>query len=184
MQRHRHVALTMPLTLSISRAEKQDAGQISALINSAYRGESSQQGWTTEADLLDGLRTSAEEILQLIASKDSMFLLCRAKSDLVGSVHLQKQAEQVYLSMLAVNPPLQGRGIGKRLLEAAEQTAQQTWAVHKSVMSVISYRNELIEFYERRGYRRTGVSKTFPVNPALWMPKVANLRLEILEKAL
>ncbi|TAK60866.1 GNAT family N-acetyltransferase [Methylobacter sp.] len=174
----------MTLTLSISKAEKQDAGQIAALINSAYRGESSQQGWTTEADLLAGLRTDTEEILQLISSDDSMILLCKAEAELVGSIHLQKQAGQVCLGMLAVSPPLQVRGIGKQLLEAAEQAAKQTWAVDKSVMSVISCRNELIAFYERRGYRRTGVSKVFPVNPELWMPKVAGLRLEILEKVL
>jgi ribosomal protein S18 acetylase RimI-like enzyme len=174
----------MTLTLSILKAETQDAGQIAALINSAYRGESSQQGWTTEADLLAGFRTDTEEILQLISSVDSMILLCKAEAELVGSVHLQKQAGQVCLSMLAVSPPLQGRGIGKQLLEAAERAAKQIWAVNKSVMSVISCRNELIAFYERRGYRRTGVSKAFPVNPELWMPKVADLRLEILEKAL
>jgi GNAT superfamily N-acetyltransferase len=172
------------MTLSIAKAEKQDAGQIAALVNSVYRGESSKQGWTTEADLLDGLRTNAEEILRLISTDDSMLLLCRAEAELIGSVHLQKQAEQVWLGMLAVRPSLQGRGIGKRLLEAAEQAAQEAWAVNKSVMSVISCRNELIEFYERRGYRRTGVSKAFPVNPALWIPKVAGLRLEILEKVL
>jgi hypothetical protein len=51
-------------------------------------------------------------------------------------------------------------------------------------MSVIACRNELIAFYQRRGYRRTGVSKAFPVNPELWTPKVAELRLEILEKVL
>lgn len=174
----------MMLTLSISKAEKQDAEQIAALINSAYRGESSQQGWTTEADLLAGLRTDMEEILQLISSDDSMLLLCKVEAELVGSVHLQKQAEQVCLGMLAVNPPLQGGGIGKQLLEAAEQAAKQNWGVNKSVMSVISCRSELIAFYERRGYRRTGVSKSFPVKPELWMPKVGGLRLEILEKML
>jgi N-acetylglutamate synthase-like GNAT family acetyltransferase len=172
------------MTLSITKAEKQDAGQIAALINSAYRGEFSQQGWTTEADLLAGLRTYTEEILQLISAEDSMFLLCKAEAELAGSVHLQKQDEQVFLSMLAVSPPLQGKDIGKQLLEAAEQAARQTWSVNKSVMSVISCRNELIAFYERRGYRRTGVSKAFPVNPVLWQPKVAGLRLEILEKML
>ena len=174
----------MTLTLSMSKAEKQDAGQIAALVNSAYRGESSKQGWTTEADLLTGRRTDTEEILRLISSDDSMFLLCKAEAELIGSVHLQKQAEQVCLGMLAVSPPLQGRGIGKQLLLAAEQAAQETWAVNKSVMTVISCRNELIAFYERRGYRRTGVSKAFPVNPELWTPKVADLRLEILEKVL
>ncbi|MGZ8157727.1 MAG: GNAT family N-acetyltransferase [Methylobacter sp.] len=169
---------------SMYKAEKQDAGQIAALVNSAYRGESSKQGWTTEADLLAGLRIDTEEILRLISSDDSMLLLCKAGAELIGSVHLQKQAEQVCLGMLAVSPSLQGRGIGKQLLEAAEQTAQETWTVNKSVMSVISCRHELIAFYGRRGYRRTGVSKEFPVNPELWMPKVADLRLEILEKEL
>jgi predicted N-acetyltransferase YhbS len=170
--------------VSIFKAEKQDAGQIAALINSAYRGEASQQGWTTEADLLDGLRTDTEEILQLIASDGSMILLCKVEAEPVGSVHLQKQAEQVCLGMLAVSPLLQGRGIGKQLLEAAEQAAKQTWSVNKSVMSVISCRSELIAFYQRRGYRRTGASNAFPVNPELWQPKVAGLRLEILEKML
>lgn len=169
---------------SISKAEIQHAGQIAALVNSAYRGESSKQGWTTEADLLAGLRTNAEEIQRLIATDDSMFLLCTAKAELIGSVHLQKQAEQVYLGMVAVNPLLQGRGIGKQLLAAAEQAAQESWTVNKAVMSVIACRNELIAFYQRRGYRRTGVSKEFPVNPELWTPKVTDLRLEILEKEL
>lgn len=168
----------------IYKAEKQDAKQIAALVNSAYRGESSKQGWTTEADLLVGRRTDTEEILRLISSEDSMFLLCKAEAELVGSVYLQKQVEQVYLSMLTVSPLLQGRGLGKRLLEAAELTAQETWVATKLVMDVISCRNELIAFYERRGYRRTGATRAFPVNPELWTPKVADLRLEILEKVL
>jgi ribosomal protein S18 acetylase RimI-like enzyme len=174
----------MPLPLSISKAEKRDAKQIAALVNSAYRGESSKQGWTTEADLLVGRRTDTEEVLRLISSNESIFLLYKAEAELLGSVHLQKQAEQVCLSMLAVSPLLQGRGIGKQLLEAAELTAQQTWAISKLIMDVITCRNELIEFYERRGYRRTGISKAFPVNPELWTPKVADLRLEMLEKVL
>lgn len=168
----------------MTKAEKQDAEQISALVNSAYRGESSKQGWTTEADLLAGCRTDTEEILGLISSDDSMFLLCKDQAELIGSVHFQKQSEQVYLGMLAVSPPLQGRGLGKQLLEAAEQAAQEIWTVNKSVITVISCRSELLAFYERRGYRRTGVSKEFPVNPELWTPKVADLRLEILEKVL
>ncbi len=166
------------------KAEIQDAGRIATLVNSAYRGEFSKQGWTTEADLLAGLRTDTEEILRLILTDDSMFLLCRAKAELIGSVHVQKQGKQVCLGMLAVSPLLQGKGIGKQLLETAEQAAQEIWTVNKSVMTVIACRNELIAFYERRGYRRTGVSKEFPVHPELWTAKVADLRLEILEKDL
>lgn len=170
----------MTMAHSISKAEIRDAGQIAALVNSAYRGEISKQGWTTEADLVMGRRTETDEIERLIATDDSMFLLCKAEAQLIGSVHLQKQADQVYLGMLAVSPPLQGRGIGRQLLLAAEQT----WAVNKSVISVIASRSELIAFYERSGYRRTGVSKAFPLKPELWTPKFADLRLEILEKIL
>lgn len=174
----------MTLVLSISKAGKQHAEQIAALVNSTFRGESSKQGWTTEADLLVGRRTDTKEILQLISNDDSMFLMCKNDEELIGSVHLQKQAEQVCLGMLAVSPILQGKGIGKHLLLAAEQAAQETWAVSKSVMTVISCRNELVAFYERRGYKRTGISTAFPVNPDLWVPKVADLRLEVLEKTL
>ena len=174
----------MTLALSMAKAEKRHAEQIAVLVNSAYRGESSKQGWTTEADLLAGRRTDTEEILRLMTSGDSMFLLCKAKAELIGSVHLQKQNEQVCLGMLAVSPLLQGKGIGKQLLSAAELAALETWAVGKSVMAVIACRSELIAFYERCGYRRTGVSKAFPVNPELWIPKVEDLRLEMLEKVL
>jgi ribosomal protein S18 acetylase RimI-like enzyme len=174
----------MILPLSISKANRQDASQINALVNLAYRGESSRLGWTTEADLLAGRRTDIEEVLQLIADADSMFLLGKTNEELAGTVLLQKQPGCVCLGMLAVDPPLQDKGIGKQLLLAAEQTAQQAWAVDKSVMDVISCRDELIAFYERLGYRRTGISREFPVNPELWTPKVADLRLELLEKML
>jgi ribosomal protein S18 acetylase RimI-like enzyme len=170
--------------LSFFKAEAQHAEPLAVLINSAYRGESSKQGWTTEADLLDGRRTDAKEILSLIASDDSMIMLCKLGEELLGSVHLQKIGEYTQIGMLAVSPPRQGQGIGKQLLQVAEQTARQTWTVRRFVMSVIPCRHELIAFYERLGYRRTGVSKTFPVNSELWTPKVADLRLEVLEKVL
>ena len=86
--------------------------------------------------------------------------------------------------MLAVNPQWQGCGIGKALLQAAEVAAQQTWSANRLMMSVISCRHELIAFYERRGYQRTGISREFPVNSPLWSAKVSDLRLEILEKFL
>ena len=174
--------MTPGLTFSI--AESADAAQLADLINSAYRGESSKQGWTTEAHLLHGRRTDTDDIRHLIATDDSIMMLCKAGEELLGSVHLQKSGGHVQLSMLAVSPPRQGLGIGKRLLDTAESTARQTWQIDRLVMAVIPCRHELIAFYERRGYRRTGICLPFPVSNSLWTPKVAGLRLELLEKIL
>lgn len=168
--------------LSFSPAVFEEAAQLAALINSAYRGESSRQGWTTEADLIDGLRTDIVMIQDLIVMADSMLLLCKQDRELLGSVHLQFCGDEVQIGMLAVRPSLQGRGIGKQLLRAAETAARGAWRFRRFVMSVIPCRLELIAFYERRGYRRTGISKAFPANPALWTPKVTGLSLEVLEK--
>jgi len=170
------------LELSFSTAEMRDAEQLAVLINSAYRGESSKLGWTTEADLLDGLRTDTEEIRGLIARDDSLIVVCKAGLKMTGSVHLRNSGDQVQIGMLAVSPPLQGLGIGKQLLGKAEAAARQAWQVSRFVMSVIPCRHELIAFYERRGYRRTGISEAFPENPVLWMPKVEGLRMELMEK--
>lgn len=170
--------------LSFRQANTHDAAEMTALINSAYRGESSRKGWTTEADLLEGRRTDIEELLGLLADDNSRFVLCHTDTNLLASIHLQNTGQGVHIGMLAVSPICQNRGIGKALLQAAETVAQRQWSAHRLLMSVISCRHELIAFYERRGYYRIGVSKDFPVNPALWTAKVSDLRLEILEKIL
>lgn len=168
--------------LTFRRAAVPDAAALADLINSAYRGETSRKGWTTEADLLDGLRTTAQEIRQLIEGRDSFFLLCQRGAVLAGSVQVEKQGEQAYIGMFVVRPDMQGAGIGKRLLEEAETQARREWGVSSFIMIVITLRQELIAFYERRGYRRTGELSEFPVNPALWTPRVSGLEMEKMEK--
>jgi len=168
--------------LHFRQAVSADAETITQLANSAYRGEASRAGWTTEADLLDGFRTSAGEIQRLIESEHAIILLCLSGADLVGSVCLEHEQDAAQIGMFVVNPVLQGRGVGKQLLIAAENLAQQTWQVETLRMHVITLRHELIAFYERRGYQRTGILSEFPVNPAVWQPKVAGLKLELIEK--
>jgi len=168
--------------LSFRPAVVIESSRIAALANAAYRGETSRQGWTTEADLLDGLRTSAEEVQRLIESDHSVILLCVHDTEIVGSVCLERHADAAHVGMFVVNPVMQSLGIGKQLLTYAENYAWQLWAVQKFLMHVITQRHELIEFYERRGYRRTGVFETFPVNPDMWQLKVDSLQLERLEK--
>ena len=170
--------------LSFRVAGGDDADAIVALVNSAYRGESSRAGWTTEADFLDGQRTDVEEVAQLVAAKDSAILLCHAGDALIGSVHLEKQSDAAWLGMLVVKPVLQGRGIGKRFMEAAERYARDTWGTARMRMTVIRFRDELIAYYERRGYRRTGERRPFPTDPRYGIRKVEGLEFEVLEKRL
>lgn len=173
----------MMLQLLFRPAEIADSASIAELVNVAYRGETSRQGWTTEADLLEGLRTTPAEVQRLIESPDTLILTGIRYDEIVASVCLEYDADAVNIGMFTVHPALQGVGIGKQLLTYAESYAQNRWKVKKFLMHVISIRHELIAFYLRRGYRRTGMMRPFPVNPAMWQPKMTGLQLELLEKA-
>ncbi|MGH8135323.1 MAG: GNAT family N-acetyltransferase [Steroidobacteraceae bacterium] len=170
--------------LSFRKAVSAEADAIVALVNSAYRGESSKQGWTTEADLLDGTRTNKADIENLIAQRGSMILLCIEDSEIIGCAHLEFAATECRLGMLVVKPGLQSRGIGKRLMQAAEDVASETRGVRTITMSVISIRHELIAFYERRSYRRTGRKTPFVADDTHGYPKLQPIEFEILEKDL
>lgn len=169
--------------LSFVVARPDRAAAIAALINSAYRGDASRAGWTTEADLLEGLRTDTAEVRDLIRRDDSVMLLCERDGETIGCVHLQREGDEAYLGMLVVQPTLQGGGIGKRFLGAAESFVRERWGVTRIRMTVINRRAELIAFYQRRGYRRTGRTRPFPAE-ALSSSRVGPLEFEDLEKDL
>ncbi|MDD2699773.1 MAG: GNAT family N-acetyltransferase [Sideroxydans sp.] len=171
---------------AMRRAEAADVDAIVVLVNSAYRGDSSRAGWTTEADILGGQRTDTEEIARLIAEAGSEFMLCVRDGEIVGSVHLLRQdADTAYLGMLVTRPGLQGQGLGSRLMDEAERFLKNKWGITRLQMQVITLREELIAFYERRGFKRAGIFKPFPADePRFGLPKVAGLQFEVLEKAL
>jgi ribosomal protein S18 acetylase RimI-like enzyme len=170
--------------LTITIAANEDIAQIEKLVNSAYRGDSSRKGWTTEADLLDGIRTNKDVLSGMINRGDSIVLKCNnAKNQLVGCVYLQKKEDKLYLGMLTVAPDIQAQGIGKKLLQAAEEYAQ-TQQCTTITITVISLRQELIKWYERRGYKATGERKPFPSNdPRFGLPK-QQLEFIVMEKQL
>ena len=170
--------------LRFQPASANNATGIAALVNAAYRGEGSRRGWTTEADLLEGTRTDVDEVRRLIEHEDSVILLCIAEDAPIGSVYLKRLGTRCYLVMLVVRPDLQGAGIGKRLINAAEDFAVSHWKCSMITMTVISVRTELIAFYERRGYRRTGRTAPFVVDQPQGIPKVEGLMFEELEKIL
>lgn len=172
--------------LHFHKAELSEAQDIAALINSAYRGESSRAGWTTEADILDGVRTTTPDVANLIKSEDAFILVGALRDEIVATVCCERQDAYgkniAHLGMIAVKPTLQNKGHGAAMIMAAEAIALREWRVVGFHMAVITLRTTLIEFYERLGYKRSGEFKTFPENTALWQPKVAGLTLEYLVK--
>jgi ribosomal protein S18 acetylase RimI-like enzyme len=171
------------MSQSLSIASDADIPQLVKLVNSAYRGDSSKKGWTTEADLLDGIRTDEEALAKLIRQPGSVILKCTTENtDLAGCVFLQNQAGQMYLGMLTVSPFIQAQGIGKALMTASEEYARQQ-GCSSVMMTVITLRHELIEWYERRGYHQTEERRSFPNDPRFGIPKQP-LEFVVMEKEL
>lgn len=150
-------------TIHISPLQSQDIEELVSLVNSAYRGEASKKGWTTEADLLEGNLRIDKPSLQVLLQKPGATVLVykSAENKLTGCVYLQQENNQLYLGMLTVSPGAQAQGIGKQLLYAAEAHAKKINCT-AIVMNVISVRHELIAWYERHGYLNTGETKPFP----------------------
>lgn len=163
-------------------AVRDDVDALVALVQSAYRGESSRAGWTTEADLLDGQRTDAEEVAALIAAPASRILIA---GDFLGSLLVSEEPDAAHLGMFAVKPGLQGRGIGAALLAEGERVAREVLKRRQGRMTVIGQRDALIAWYERRGWRRTGEREPFPYgNPRFGIPRRPDLYFEVLVKPL
>jgi N-acetylglutamate synthase-like GNAT family acetyltransferase len=157
--------------MPVSPASTQDIPALVALINSAYRGEASKKGWTTEADLLEGeLRTDISSLTAVIIKKDAVMLKHVSENGAItGCVYLHKQERGLYLGMLTVSPLLQAGGIGKQLLAAADSYAREN-NCSSIFMNVISLRHELIAWYERHGYRQTDERKPFPPDQRFGIP--------------
>jgi GNAT superfamily N-acetyltransferase len=169
--------------MNLAHATPADAPRLARLVNRAYRGDASRQGWTTEAHLLDGQRIDEDGLREMLAAPDATFLLCVDENgELLGSFYAQPTGPQVYLGMLAVAPEKQARGVGKFLLQAAEDYGRQHGCT-VAKMTVISVRHELLAYYERQGYRHTGTTEPFPTDPRFGIPKQP-LTLLVLEKPL
>ena len=168
--------------MHISSANTQDIPALTELINSAYRGEASKKGWTTEADLLEGeLRTDIATLTELLKNPQAVILkYTLADGTIAGCVYLDKRERGLYLGMLTVSPLLQASGIGRQLLTAAEIYASENGS--KSIfMNVISLRHELISWYERNGYMQTPERNPMPDNPRFGIP-TQPLEFMIMEK--
>ncbi|WP_338693680.1 GNAT family N-acetyltransferase [Streptomyces sp. Q6] len=175
----------MTAALTYRDAAPEDVDVLVALVESAYRGDSSRTGWTTEADILEGQRTDPEGVLDVIKDPDSRLLTVERDGEVVACCQLEHRGDHAYFGMFAVSPALQGAGLGKEIIAQAERTAAATWGVREMHMTVISVREELIAWYERRGYRRTGKMSPFPYGDERFgIPQRADLQFELLVKPL
>lgn len=165
-------------------ADEKDISPLVALMDSAYRGENSKQGWTSEADLFIGnKRTDETTVANLIKRPGSVFFkYLNEEGILEGCVLLHKKDSRIYLGMFSVSPLAQGKGIGKKLLAAADDYAKEQKCA-TIYMTVITVREELIAWYERNGYQKTGKVLPFPVDERYGIP-TQPLEMLVLEKHL
>lgn len=173
-------------TLTFRFAEHDDIPAIVDLVDSAYRGESSRAGWTTEADLLDGQRTDAAAVAEIVASPSRVMLLAEADGLLAGCCQLEPRPPAgAYFGMFSVRPTAQGQGWGRQILAEAERLVREDWGAATMVMTVLEQRRDLIGWYERRGYQLSGESRPFPYgNARFGIPRRADLSFVVLEKSL
>lgn len=167
----------------ISKATVADISALNKLINSAYRGESSKKGWTTEANILDGSRTTENELKEIIENNKNTILKYTQGNKIIGCVLLVEKESELYLGMLTVSPELQNSGIGKKLMLQAELYASNL-RLSKIVMTVISVREELISWYKRKGYVDTGGRQPFPTSDVFSQTSNEPLEFMVLEKSI
>ena len=164
--------------LNFKNASLNDIIPLADFINQAYRGDYAKKGWTTEADILDGQRTDAEDLQEIITTPSNQILLAFEDEELVGCVHLHfENSDSLYFGMLTVEPSKQSLGIGKKLILHIEEIARQK-KIKELRISVIPLRSELIAYYERRGFQKTGRFEPFPSDPRYGIPKTSELRLD------
>ncbi len=167
------------MKLTLKAACLDDLVAIHNLVNLAYRGE---QGWTTEAGFVAGNRVGTKEIQGYLDSSNAHLFIAKHNSELIACICIEQEESGVQIGLFAVQPSLQGQGVGKDILSQVEQYAATTLNIKKYTMYVLSGRDDLIDFYQRRGYIRTGKLHSFPTERNVGSPIDSSLKVEMLEK--
>ena len=168
------------MALSFRHATAADAAVIAQLVNAAYRPGTEPRGWTHEAHLIAGSRTSADQVTALLAGTD--ILVGYIEDRVVSCVQIEQRGRDAYIGLLAVTPERQGAGLGAATLAYAEAYAAEVKGVERFLMLVVSAREELIAFYRRRGYRDSGERRNYPVGSGVGTPRGVELALLVLYK--
>ena len=171
--------------MRVRRATTADAPALEALVNSAFRGDSSKAGWTTEADLIGGQRIDAQRLVELVNTPDHVLLIHEYGDTAAACVLLERTGDECYLGLLTVRPTEQGTGLGRQLLAEAESWAIENWSSRAVHITVVAQRPELVAWYERRGYVLTGERRPFPYHDERFgLPRRDDLEFVVLRKPL
>jgi len=158
-----------------------EAESINYLINQAYRG---QEGWTRETEIVEGDRSSVEDVNELIKNPKTNFFVAIINGSVAACICVEEKESQAHIGTFAVSPAFQNQGVGKQILHLSEKYAVNQLGSKKIVMVVISQREELVSFYERCGYRKTGEISEYPLHLNVGIPMAEGLTIECLEKIL
>ena len=171
--------------ITFRAATPADVRAVVSLIQSAYRGEEALRGWTTEAELVDGQRTTTEEVAGIVTRNGGRVLLAEQGGTMIACCRLERRPDAtVYLGMLAVRPERQSGGVGRAVMQEAERVARDEWGARRMQMQVISIRHELIAWYRRLGYEDTGETQPFPYDDPTDVPRRPGLEFVMLTKTL
>jgi GNAT superfamily N-acetyltransferase len=179
-------------SLSFGFARPDDIDEVVALVQSAYRGEHSRRGWTTEAELIDGQRIDAAMLTEVLETPGTVVLVARSGNRLVACCEIHRtdvpsphSPTTATFGMFAVDPDHQDAGIGSQVLAEAERIAAGDWGLQSMQLTVIDVRRELISWYQRRGYEPTGETRPFPHGDERFgLPRRDDLRFMVMEKSL
>jgi len=156
-----------------------DIKEILTLVNQAYRGD---KGWTTESSFVEGDRVVQEEVSEYLSNCTSHLFVLELNHKIEATICVEEQENRAYIGFFAVNPNLQAQGIGKQMLNYAENFAIKELHIYSFVMAVLETRKELIEFYCRRGYALSDKITEYPQSLNVGTPMVEDLKVVYLEK--
>ena len=172
------------MNLQFKELQKEDIKEVILVINEAYRGEKRDNAWTTESHLLSGIRVNEDMMKEILEEKNTKTYIAKSENKIVGTIQAKHESENIHIGLFAIDTKYQASGIGKKLLEFAENSSSKFWGKSIFIMEVISSRTELMQYYIRRGYQNTNSFIEFPKSEH-WTPNTKEeLKLLVLKKTI
>lgn len=170
------------MNLEFKELQKEEIKEVIVLINQAYRAEKKDNAWTTESHLLSGIRVNEDMMKEILEEKDTKTYIAKIENKIVGTIQAKLEGENIHIGLFAVDTKSQASGIGKKLLEFAENSSSKLWKKSTFIMEVISTRTELMQYYIRRGYLNTNSFIEFPKSEYWKENTNEELKLLVLKK--